>query len=205
MSLEETVFLDLENTRYKWDDTGNGNFKISTTPIEASSFAIGIVSEKLALKLELNIKVLFLDLGNTLVSRPNASDNGVNASEKFVSFPETDTILSNLKARGLEMGIISDGSTSQLETLLADPTLLDRFKVVVMSDDEEVGGVRKPKARIFNVALTKMSNALGFDLNPSETALLTETIEHFKVYNFIYTLGLNKIMAHDCDAYITQQ
>ena len=27
----------------------------------------------------------------------------------------------------------------------------------------------KPKAKIFNVAMAKMSNDLGFDLNPSET------------------------------------
>jgi hypothetical protein len=47
-----------------------------------------------------------------------------------------------------------------------------------------------------------MSNALGFELNPSETALLTETIEHFKVYNFLYTLELKKIIADDCKAYI---
>ncbi len=192
----ETVFLDLQNTRYRWENTGNGKTKISTTQIETSDFSIDIISEeKLIIQLKLKIKVLFLDLGNTLVSRDNIT-------KKFIAFPETDTILSNLKGKGLEIGIISDGNRSQLNAWLADPTLLNRVKVVVMSDDEEVGGIRKPKAKIFNVAMAKMSNDLGFDLNPSETALLTETIEHFKVYNFLYTLGLKKIIADDCKAYI---
>ena len=84
--------------------------------------------------------MLFLDLGNTLVSRDNIT-------KKFIAFPETDTILSNLKEKGVEIGIISDGNRSLLNACLADPNLLNRVKVVVMSDDEEVGGIRKPKAK----------------------------------------------------------
>lgn len=76
--------------------------------------------------------------------------------------------------------------------------------MIVTSDDDEVGGIRKPKAKIFNVGIAKMSSALGFDLDPSETALLTETVEHFKVYNFLYTLGLKKIIADNCRAYTDQ-
>ena len=45
-----------------------------------------------------------------------------------------------------------------------------------------------------------MNNALGFDLTPSETALLTETVEHFKACNFLYTLGLKEAIADDCKA-----
>jgi Haloacid dehalogenase-like hydrolase len=193
--LRETVFLDLDNIRYKWEDMGNGNTKIATSQIETSDFSMGIISENLTLKLILKIKVLFLDLGNTLVSR-------TNTSEKFVAFSETDTILSKLKENGVEIAVISDGSRSELNNLLADPTILDRFKVIVMSDDDEVGGIRKPKAKIFNLGIAKMGSALGFDLDPSETALLTETVEHFKVYNFLYTLGLKKIIADNCTAYI---
>ena len=69
-------------------------------------FSIGIISEeKLILQLKLKIKVLFLDLGNTLVSRDNIT-------EKFIAFLDTDTILSNLKGKGLEIGIISYGNRS---------------------------------------------------------------------------------------------
>ena len=39
-----------------------------------------------------------------------------------------------------------------------------------------------------------MSNILGFALNPMETAFITETVEHFKVYNFLYTLGLKILL-----------
>ena len=82
------------------------------------------------LKLNLKIKVLFLDLGNTLVSRPKNS-------EKFVAFPETVTLLNKLKEKGIEMAIISDGNRLDLNEFLADPTILNRFSVVVMSDDDE--------------------------------------------------------------------
>ena len=193
--MSETVFLELDNIRYKWVDIGNNVTKITTNQIETSDFSMGIISENLTLKLNLKIKMLFFDLGNTLVSR-------TNTSAKFVAFPETDTILSKLKGKGLEIAVISDGNRSDLSTLLADPTILDRFKVIVMSDDEEVGGIRKPKAKIFNVGISKMSKALGFNLHPSETAFLTENVEHFKAYNFLYTLGLKEIMADDCRAYV---
>ena len=51
------------------------------------------------------IKLLFLDLENTLVSHDNIT-------EKFIAFLKTDTILSNLKGKGLEVGIISYGNRS---------------------------------------------------------------------------------------------
>ena len=93
-----------------------------------------------------NQSIIF-DLGNTLVSRPlNKSESHTNTSEKFVAFPETDTILSKLKGKGSDIAVISDGNISDLSTLLADPTILNRFKVIVMSEDDEVGGIRKPKA-----------------------------------------------------------
>ena len=193
--MKEIVFLDLDNIRYQWENPGNERWKITTNHIETSDFSMGIISENCTLKLNLKIKVLFLDLGNTLLSRTNTTG-------KFVAFPETDTILNKLKGKGLEIAVISDGNISDLSTLLADPTILDRFKVIVMSDDDEVGGIRKPKAKIFNVGLSKMSNALGFTLDPSETAFLTENVEHFKAYNFLYTLGLKKIIAGDCRAYV---
>jgi len=196
--LKEIVFLDLDNIRYLWKNLGNQKWKIITKQIETSEFSMGIISENLTLKLNLKIKVLFLDLGNTLLS-PN------NTTGKFVAFPETDTILNKLKETGLEIAVISDGDRSHLNTLLADPTILDRFKVIVMSDDDEVGGIPKPKAKIFNVGISKMSTALGFPVDPSETAFLTENPEHFKVYNFLYTLELKKIMTDDCRDYVINE
>jgi hypothetical protein len=72
-----------------------------------------------------------------------------------------------------------------------------------MSDDQ-AGGTRKPKAKIFNIALDKLSDTLGFRIDPTETALLTETIEHFKVCNFLYTMGLKNIIINDCKSYVNQ-
>jgi predicted HAD superfamily phosphohydrolase YqeG len=100
--LSETVFLELDNIRYKWVDVGNNVTKITTTQIGTSNFSMGTISENSILKLNLKIKVLFLDLGNTLISLPENS-------EKFVAFPETDTLLNKLKEKGIEMAIISDG------------------------------------------------------------------------------------------------
>ena len=48
-----TVFLDLQNTRYRWENTGNGKTRISTAQIE-TCFLIDIISEeKLILQLKL--------------------------------------------------------------------------------------------------------------------------------------------------------
>ena len=72
----------------------------------------------------LKLNVLFLDLGNTLVTRDGRSG-------KFVQFPETDKLLNNLENKGIEMGIISDGNRPMLDSLLDDPSFLDRFKAIV--------------------------------------------------------------------------
>ena len=51
---------------------------------------------------------MFFDLGNTLIFR-------ANPDEKFVNFPETDSILSNLKQKGIEVGVISNGNRIELK------------------------------------------------------------------------------------------
>jgi hypothetical protein len=193
--LAENVILDLEGIRYRWKNININTTILSTTQIEDSALSIGIISETSIMKLTFKPKVLFFDLGNTLVMRPNTT-------EKFVTFPQTTKLLNNLKIKGIEVGIISNGNRSDLNLLLADQNLLNKFKVIVMSGDVEVGGIEKPKAKIFNVAIAKMSDILGFDLNPMETAFITETVEHFKVYNFLYTMGLKNIIRNNCKSYI---
>ena len=191
----ESTFLDLEGIRYLWKNIDTNTTILSTTSIEDSNISIGIISDRSTVKLILKPKVLFFDLGRTLVTRPNPT-------QKFVNFPQTNSLLQNLKTKGIEVGIISDGNRSDLNLLLDDQNLLNKFKVIVMSGDGEVGGIEKPKAKIFNVAIAKMSNILGFALNPMETAFITETVEHFKVYNFLYTLGLKNIIKNNCKSYI---
>jgi len=193
--MKQTVFLNLNKIRYKWEEIEEEKIQITSSRIKTPDLSIGLLSDDLFLEMKIPIKVLFFDLGNTLVHRPDEE-------EKFVAYPETNTILSNLKSKGVEVAIISDGDRSQLETLLADTTLLDKFRLVVMSDDADVGGITKPRAKIFNIAIAKMSRILGIDLVPSETAFLTETTDHFKAYNFLYTMGLRSIIANDCGEYV---
>ena len=99
-------------------------------------------------------------------------------------------LLNDLKSEGIETGIISNGNRAEVDSLLDDPTFLNQFKVIVMSDDPEVGGMSKPQPKIFNVALSKMSVVLGREVNPIETTFLTETVQHFRVYVSLYSLGI---------------
>ena len=62
-----------------------------------------------------------------------------NTTQKFVNFPQTNSLLHNLKTKGIEVGIISDGNRLDLSLLLDNQNLLNKFKVIVMSSDEEVG------------------------------------------------------------------
>jgi hypothetical protein len=64
--------------------------------------------------------------------------------------------------------------------------------------------MEKPKAKIFDVALSKMSAVLVYDINPSDTAFLTETVEHFKVYNSLYSLGgVRDMISNNCEQYVS--
>ena len=103
-------------------------------------------------------------------------------------------LLNDLKNEGIETGIISNGNRAEVDSLLDDPTFLNQFKVIVMSGDPEVGGVSKPSPKIFNVALSKMSVVLGREVNPLETTFLTETVQHFRVYVSLYSLGIQEIL-----------
>ena len=102
----ETVFIDLQNTCYRWKNTGNGKTRISTAQIETWFFNWYYFRRKINTTTKIKkIKLLFLDLENTLVSRDNIT-------EKFIAFLETDTNLSNLKGKGLEIWIISYSNRS---------------------------------------------------------------------------------------------
>jgi FMN phosphatase YigB (HAD superfamily) len=195
--LTGTVYFELDGTRYEWKHYDDDKAELSTKNIGSTEITIGLYSTEtvMAIKL-LRLKVLFLDLGNTLVvQNPNTG--------KFAQLPQTDMLLDSLKRKGIEAGIISDGSRSMVDELLDDKSFLNRFRIVVMSGDPEVGGVLKPRAKIFDVALSKMSASLGQDVNPSETAFLTETVEHFKVYNLLYGIGVRDIISDNCKQYVS--
>ena len=138
--MSEKTFLELENIRYTWENIDNNTTTLNSTQIEDSGLSIGIISDESITKIKLEPKVLFFDLGKTLVYRNNQN-------EQFVKFSDTDSILSKLKQKGIKMGIISDGSRTDLDNLLADPSLLNAFQLVVMSEDPDVGGVEKAKKK----------------------------------------------------------
>ncbi len=56
------------------------------------------------------VKALFFDLGETLVTFDEAK-------KKFINFPQTYDILTDLERRKIRIGIISDGNRSDLNLL----------------------------------------------------------------------------------------
>ena len=126
--LSEKTFLDLERIHYTWKNIDENTTTLNSTQIEGSDLSIGNISDNSIIKIKLEPKVLFFDIGNTLVHQSNP--NG-----RFVKFSETDSILSKLMQKGIEIAIISDGNRTTLNNLLADPSLLNAFRLVVMSQD----------------------------------------------------------------------
>jgi beta-phosphoglucomutase-like phosphatase (HAD superfamily) len=81
---------------------------------------------------------------------------------------------------------ISDGRRFDSDKYIGDKNLLSKFKVVVMSEDDEVQ-IRKPNPQIFNIAVSKVSEKLGEKLAPQYTSFMTEKIDQFRKYNFEFS------------------
>lgn len=112
------------------------------------------------------VRAIFFDLGDTLVE----SDGG----DMFVERPGAAAMISELKALGLRVGIITNtppGFTRQdLEDLLVDPSLLEEFEVVLLSS--EATSPPKPDPALFGEA-----HALLGDGPPIEqVAFVTENL-----------------------------
>jgi FMN phosphatase YigB (HAD superfamily) len=105
---------------------------------------------------------------------------------KFINFIETYDILKDLEKRKIEIGIISDGSRTDLDNLIDDQNLLSKFKVVIMSEDDDVQA-SKPDPKIFNKAISKMSSALGIQLKVLDTAFISENILSFQKIHFEFS------------------
>jgi hypothetical protein len=87
----EAVFVDLNNTRYKWK---NAQLEIISRPSQDQEIAIGIQYEDHTVKLEFKaLKAVFFDLGDTLVKYDGLKD-------KLLAFDHINTILSNLEKKG---------------------------------------------------------------------------------------------------------
>jgi len=176
--MEEVIFLDLGDYRVEWKE--HTMISITKQNDVNANLEIGIIYDTYAMKLEFkNIKTIFFDLGETLVTW-NGKKN------KFINFNQTYDILKNLERRKIEIGIISDGSRADLNNLIEDQTLLSKFRVIVMSKDDDVQ-TSKPDPKIFDKAISKMRSEIGIQLKPSDTAFISENINHFRKYNFEFS------------------
>jgi putative hydrolase of the HAD superfamily len=77
--------------------------------------------------------------------------------ETYVSFsrcfPETPSVLASLRAQGIKLGIVTNGSTRMQEDKIRQLGIADLFDTVLVSERE---GLRKPDRRIFERALAKI-------------------------------------------------
>lgn len=108
----------------------------------------------------------FFDLGETLVTE---QEEGL-----YSTLPEAAVALDRLEARGTPKGIITTvprgWDMDDLRALLVDPTLLDRFEVVLMSSEAAAGP--KPDPAIYTEALS----LLAAPPPPGQVLFITEEL-----------------------------
>lgn len=115
----------------------------------------------------LPLSALFFDLGSTLVYE---GDDGLHAAS-----PEAIALLDALAGQDLELGVITNvpagWERADLEALLADPTILDRFSVVLLSSQATEP---KPDPIIFTEAVALLKQPTDI----ARTAFVTEEADH---------------------------
>ena len=111
------------------------------------------------------VEALFFDLGETLVSE---GADGLHAP-----VPGADELLDALEARAMPMGVITNVPASwdrdDLDALLVDPQMLDRFDVVLLSSE---ASAPKPDPAIFVEAVALLSTPADI----ARTAFVTEEL-----------------------------
>ena len=70
---------------------------------------------------------------------------------RWLAYPNVETVLERLLAKGLRLGVISNWDSSA-KSILASCGLLDRFEVVIISSEV---GISKPDERIFRLAVQR--------------------------------------------------
>jgi len=89
---------------------------------------------------------------------PDLSDHlSAHFQETYASFsrafPETPYVLAGLRAQGIKLGIITNGSTRMQEEKIRQLGIADRVDAILVSERE---GLRKPDCRIFERALARL-------------------------------------------------
>lgn len=113
------------------------------------------------------LAAIFFDLGETLVT---AQEDG-----RFADIPQAIDLLDALDAMDMPMGLITNVPNrydrDDLEALLVDPALLDRFAVVLLSS--EATAPPKPDPAIYAEAVSLLEQPPAIE----RTAFLTEELE----------------------------
>jgi FMN phosphatase YigB (HAD superfamily) len=137
------------------------------------------------------IRVVFFDLGDTLVERSVHSgvsqpEDGVGHPNKreFTWVPGAPETVSQLRHKGIAVGIISNTGLPpdgwNFEQLLAKlPEDFDALgferRLIILSGDPAVGS-QKPEARIFEIALARAADTVVAE--PGECLFCTEELHH---------------------------
>lgn len=114
------------------------------------------------------IKVVFFDLGDTLIEQ----DSG---SGLFVLRPGAAEIVAQLQARNIRLGVITnvpaDWTIEDLEALMATPEFLDEFEVVILSSEAPAA---KPDPAIFLHSQAQLPDPPAI----YRSVFVTETLGH---------------------------
>lgn len=129
------------------------------------------------------IKVVFFDLGDTLVEM----DSG---SGLFVVRAGAAETVAALRSRGLRLGIItnvpSDWTIEDLEAVMADPSFLDDFEVVALSSEAPAP---KPDPAIYLYSQMLLTEAPA----TYRIAFVTETLGHIADSELDPSLGARAV------------
>ena len=113
------------------------------------------------------LQAMFFDLGNTLLAKGD--------DDLYAAVPGAETLLDALEERGMTLGVITnvpdDWGRPELDALLADPGILDRFAVVMLSSQ---ASEPKPDPVIFTEALALLPSPPPI----AQVAFVTEELGH---------------------------
>ena len=91
-----------------------------------------------------------------------------NAWQHCQTFSDADIVLQQLRRRGYQLGIITNGSSESQRAKLNGANLISHFDVILISEEEKV---KKPDPEIFLLAAAKLN------VNPQECIFVGDNPE----------------------------
>lgn len=124
------------------------------------------------------LKIIFFDLGDTLVRQVAVSPDGV----QFGWVPGAKNVLERFQANGISLGLISntgDLTRQQLLKMLPHDFRFDLFEANLVILSSEVGW-EKPDPRIFRLAVSRAQNhsnpEVRMQIDPKECLFVGESL-----------------------------